>query len=126
MPAYNERAGIVATVRSLVANDHRDIEVIVVDDASTDGTANLVDSLGLDGVRVIRKPNGGKASALNTGLLYASHEIIVTVDADTVFEPDAIRRLIEPFNDGYGDQVVSPPRRPPCGGFTPAWRDMFH
>ncbi|WP_406079675.1 glycosyltransferase family 2 protein [Micromonospora sp. NBC_00858] len=54
---------------------------------------------GIDGVRVIRKPNGGKASALNTGLLYASHDIIVTLDADTVFEPNAIRRLIEPFND---------------------------
>ncbi|MEU1839672.1 glycosyltransferase [Micromonospora chersina] len=99
VPAYNERAGIVATVRSLVANDHPGIEVIVVDDGSTDGTADLVDSLGLPGVRVIRKPNGGKATALNTGLLYASHDIIVTVDADTVFEPDAIRRLVEPFTD---------------------------
>ncbi|MEU1688267.1 glycosyltransferase [Micromonospora sp. NPDC005707] len=99
VPAYNERAGIVATVRSLVANDHRGIEVIVVDDGSTDGTADLVDSLGLPDVRVIRKPNGGKATALNTGLLYASHDIIVTVDADTVFEPDAIRRLVEPFTD---------------------------
>ncbi|GAB3358884.1 glycosyltransferase [Micromonospora halotolerans] len=99
VPAYNERAGIVATVRSLVANDHPGIEVIVVDDGSTDGTADLVDALGLPGVRVIRKPNGGKATALNTGLLYASHDIIVTVDADTVFEPDAIRRLVEPFTD---------------------------
>ncbi|GAB3179596.1 hypothetical protein GCM10027259_28280 [Micromonospora palomenae] len=99
VPAYNERAGIVATVRSLAANDHPGIEVIVVDDGSTDGTADLVDALGLDTVRVIRKPNGGKASALNTGLLYASHDIIVTVDADTVFEPDAIRRLVEPFTD---------------------------
>ncbi|WP_244298462.1 hypothetical protein [Micromonospora cremea] len=55
----------------------------------------------------------------------------MTVDADTLFEPNAIRRLIEPFNDPRigavaGTQVVSPPRRPPCGGFTPAWRDMFH
>ncbi|MGC1211787.1 MAG: glycosyltransferase [Micromonospora sp.] len=99
VPAYNEQAGIVATVRSLVANDHREIEVIVVDDGSTDGTADLVDALGLDGVRVIRKPNGGKASALNTGIRYASHDIIVMVDADTVFEPDAIRRLVEPFTD---------------------------
>lgn len=99
VPAYNERAGIVATVRSLVANDHPGIEVIVVDDGSTDGTADLVESLGLAGVRVIRKPNGGKATALNTGILYASNDIIVTVDADTVFEPDAIRRLVEPFTD---------------------------
>ncbi|MEV0155648.1 glycosyltransferase [Micromonospora sp. NPDC050686] len=99
VPAYNERAGIAATVRSIVGNDHRDIEVIVVDDGSTDGTADVVESLGLADVRVLRIPNGGKANALNTGLLHASHDIIVTADADTIFEPDAIRRLIEPFTD---------------------------
>ncbi|MCM0677303.1 glycosyltransferase [Micromonospora phytophila] len=99
VPAYNEQAGIVASVRSLACGDHREIEVIVVDDGSTDGTANLAESLGLPNVRVIRKPNGGKASALNTGIQYASHEIIVTVDGDTVFERDSVRRLVQPFAD---------------------------
>jgi cellulose synthase/poly-beta-1,6-N-acetylglucosamine synthase-like glycosyltransferase/peptidoglycan/xylan/chitin deacetylase (PgdA/CDA1 family) len=101
VPAYNERAGIVATVRSLADGDHRQIEVIVVDDGSTDGTADLVEELELANVRVIRKPNGGKSSALNTGIAHASYEIIITVDGDTIFERDSVRRLIEPFADPW-------------------------
>ncbi|MEV1329769.1 glycosyltransferase [Micromonospora costi] len=99
VPAYNEQAGIVDSVRSLANGDHRGIEVIVVDDGSTDGTADLVEELGLRNVRVIRKPNGGKSSALNTGIAHASHEIIVMVDGDTVFERDSVRRLVQPFAD---------------------------
>ena len=99
VPTYNEQAGIVASVRSLANGDHRGIEVIVVDDGSTDGTADLVEALGLRNVRVIRKPNGGKSSALNLGIAHASHEIIVMVDGDTVFERDSVRRLVQPFAD---------------------------
>ncbi|ADB29851.1 polysaccharide deacetylase [Kribbella flavida DSM 17836] len=98
VPAYNEAAGIEAAVRSLIASDHP-IEVIVVDDGSTDGTADLVEALRLPGVRVIRQPNAGKPAALNTGLLAASHELVVMVDGDTVFEPDAVRWLVQPFAD---------------------------
>jgi cellulose synthase/poly-beta-1,6-N-acetylglucosamine synthase-like glycosyltransferase/peptidoglycan/xylan/chitin deacetylase (PgdA/CDA1 family) len=96
VPAYNESAGIEAAIRSLVASDHP-LEVIVVDDGSTDGTADLVESLRIPGVRVIRQPNSGKPIALNTGLRAARFELIVMVDGDTVFEPDAVRKLIQPF-----------------------------
>ncbi|MFE7871684.1 bifunctional polysaccharide deacetylase/glycosyltransferase family 2 protein [Micromonospora humida] len=100
VPAYNEKEGIAAAVRSLAGGDHPGgIEVIVVDDGSTDGTADIVDALGLPNVRVVRKPNGGKPSALNTGLALARHDLIVMVDGDTVFEPDAVRRLVQPFAD---------------------------
>jgi cellulose synthase/poly-beta-1,6-N-acetylglucosamine synthase-like glycosyltransferase len=47
----------------------------------------------------VRKPNGGKPSALNTGVALARHELIVMVDGDTVFEPDSVRRLVQPFAD---------------------------
>nr|WP_238350658.1 glycosyltransferase [Kribbella shirazensis] len=96
VPAYNESAGIEAAIRSLVASDHP-LEVIVVDDGSTDGTADLVESLRIPGVRVIRQANAGKPVALNTGLQAARFELIVMVDGDTVFEPDAVRKLIQPF-----------------------------
>jgi cellulose synthase/poly-beta-1,6-N-acetylglucosamine synthase-like glycosyltransferase/peptidoglycan/xylan/chitin deacetylase (PgdA/CDA1 family) len=96
VPAYNESAGIEAAIRSLAASDHP-LEVIVVDDGSTDGTADLVESLGIPGVRVIRQANAGKPVALNTGLQAARFELIVMVDGDTVFEPDAVRKLIQPF-----------------------------
>ncbi|MFC7549520.1 bifunctional polysaccharide deacetylase/glycosyltransferase family 2 protein [Plantactinospora sp. GCM10030261] len=100
VPAYNEKEGIAAAVRSLAGGDHPGgIEVVVVDDGSTDGTADIVDALGLRNVRVVRKPNGGKSSALNTGVALARHDLIVMVDGDTVFEPDSVRRLVQPFAD---------------------------
>ncbi|SEO35321.1 Glycosyltransferase, catalytic subunit of cellulose synthase and poly-beta-1,6-N-acetylglucosamine synthase [Actinacidiphila rubida] len=98
VPAYNESAGIEAAVRSLLASDHP-VEVIVVDDGSTDGTADLVESLRLPAVRVIRQANAGKPAALNTGIAAASFELLVMVDGDTVFEPDAVRTLVQPFAD---------------------------
>jgi len=99
VPAYNEHRGIEAAVGSLAGGDYPAVEVVVVDDGSTDGTAALVERLSLPGVRVIRVPNGGKANALNTGIALARHDIIVTVDGDTVFEPDSIRMLVQPFAD---------------------------
>jgi cellulose synthase/poly-beta-1,6-N-acetylglucosamine synthase-like glycosyltransferase/peptidoglycan/xylan/chitin deacetylase (PgdA/CDA1 family) len=99
VPAYNERAGIAAAVRSIALGDHPGIDVIVVDDGSTDGTADIVRSLGLPNVRVVSVQNGGKASALNVGVALASHDLIVMVDGDTVFEPDSIHRLVQPFAD---------------------------
>ncbi|WP_242002286.1 bifunctional polysaccharide deacetylase/glycosyltransferase family 2 protein [Kribbella steppae] len=98
VPAYNESAGIEAAIRSLVASDHP-IEVIVVDDGSTDGTAEIVEAMRIPGVRVIRQRNAGKPVALNTGLQAAHFDLIVMVDGDTVFEPDAVRMLIQPFAD---------------------------
>ncbi len=98
VPAWNEREGIVGTVKSLVASTH-EVEVVVVDDASTDGTAAAVIDLKLPGVRVVRVPKGGKSAALNTGIALSSNPIVVMVDADTVVEPEAVHRLVQPFAD---------------------------
>jgi peptidoglycan/xylan/chitin deacetylase (PgdA/CDA1 family)/glycosyltransferase involved in cell wall biosynthesis len=97
VPAFNEAVVIERSVRSFVASDYSDFEVIVVDDGSVDGTGDLVEALDLDGVRVIRQPNGGKAAALNRGIAAARNEVIVMVDADTVFERDSLRRVIAPL-----------------------------
>jgi cellulose synthase/poly-beta-1,6-N-acetylglucosamine synthase-like glycosyltransferase/peptidoglycan/xylan/chitin deacetylase (PgdA/CDA1 family) len=99
VPACNEAVVIARGVRSLATGDYPEMETIVVDDGSTDGTADVVERLGLPGVRVVRQANAGKAAALNTGIAAAAHEIVVTVDADTVFEPDTVRRLVQPFRD---------------------------
>jgi peptidoglycan/xylan/chitin deacetylase (PgdA/CDA1 family)/GT2 family glycosyltransferase len=99
VPAYNEAAGIEAAVRSLALGDYPGVDVIVVDDGSTDGTAELVRSLGLANVRVVRQENQGKPAALNAGISIARGEIVVMVDGDTIFEADTLRHLVQPFAD---------------------------
>ncbi|MGW0940351.1 glycosyltransferase [Streptomyces sp. NPDC002666] len=98
VPAYNESKCIANTVRSLVASDYP-LEVIVIDDGSTDGTADLVDRMRLPGVRVVRQRNAGKPAALNNGIAHARYDIIVMMDGDTVFEPSTVRELVQPFAD---------------------------
>ncbi|MFC9793892.1 bifunctional polysaccharide deacetylase/glycosyltransferase family 2 protein [Streptomyces sp. NPDC127584] len=98
VPAYNERECIANTLNSLAASDYP-IEVLVIDDGSTDGTADIVEEMDLPFVRLIRQPNGGKSSALNTGIAAASYDIIVMMDGDTVFEPSTVRELVQPFGD---------------------------
>nr|MDT0660627.1 bifunctional polysaccharide deacetylase/glycosyltransferase family 2 protein [Micromonospora sp. DSM 115978] len=99
VPAYNESANIAATVRSLMRSDYPRLEVIVVDDGSTDGTADVVERLRLAGVSVIRQANAGKPAALNAGIARARGDLLVLVDGDTVFEPDAVGRLVQPLRD---------------------------
>ncbi|HEY2220734.1 glycosyltransferase [Actinomycetospora sp.] len=98
VPAYNETENIEATLRSILANDHP-LEILVVDDGSSDGTAELVESLALPAVRVIRQPNSGKPIALNTGVARAQHDLVIMMDGDTVFQPDTVGRLVAPFAD---------------------------
>ncbi|SOR79883.1 glycosyltransferase [Streptomyces chartreusis] len=97
VPAYNEEAGIGSTLRSLLDSTHRELQVIVVDDGSSDRTADIAENMGDSRVEVVRQPNSGKAAALNTGLAHARYDIVVMVDADTVFEPDAIERIVQPL-----------------------------
>jgi cellulose synthase/poly-beta-1,6-N-acetylglucosamine synthase-like glycosyltransferase/peptidoglycan/xylan/chitin deacetylase (PgdA/CDA1 family) len=97
VPAFNEAVGIERTVRSLVASDYPTLEVVVVDDGSTDGTAEIVDRLDLSNVTVLRQPNSGKPAALNRGIEESRHEIVVMVDADTIFESATLGHLVQAF-----------------------------
>ncbi|MEA2298416.1 MAG: hypothetical protein QOF77_1352 [Solirubrobacteraceae bacterium] len=100
VPAYNEELGIERTVRSLAASTYAGtIELIVIDDGSTDATAALVAGLGLPGVRLLRQANAGKAAALNRGLAASGQPIVVTVDGDTIFEPDTLAHLVQRFRE---------------------------
>ncbi|MGA5038531.1 bifunctional polysaccharide deacetylase/glycosyltransferase family 2 protein [Streptomyces capoamus] len=98
VPAYNEAKCIENTVRSLTRGEHP-VEILVVDDGSGDGTADIVEALGLPEVRVIRQANAGKPAALNRGLAEARHDLVVMMDGDTVFEPATVRELVQPFAD---------------------------
>jgi len=101
IPAHNEESVIVQTVTSVLLSDLNDIRVIVVDDGSTDRTLELLETnFGRNqAVQIIHQVNRGKAAALNHALSHAQTEMVVTIDADTEIEPDAIRLLLRRFSD---------------------------
>ncbi len=100
IPAFNEAAGIAATVKSMIGSRYPgDLEIIVVDDGSTDNTAGIVNRLRLPGVRVVSQANAGKPAALNRGIAEAWYDILVLVDGDTIFARDALLRLVLRMRD---------------------------
>lgn len=102
VPAFNEEKVIVQTIASLLACDcPRPFEIIVVDDGSADATCRVASEAFADHprVRVFAKPNGGKPAALNFGIAKTQAEIVVALDADTVFSHDTISKLIRHFAD---------------------------
>lgn len=107
LPAFNEGKVIEASIRSLLAGEYDNLEILVIDDGSTDDTSEVAQRIAAvePRVRCLRKANGGKASAANLGIRMANGEIIVAVDADTVVAPDAIRRMVAHFADPRVDAV---------------------
>ena len=101
IPAHNEENVIVQTVTSVLLSDHRDLQIIVVNDGSTDKTRELLDAnFGHEPrVRIIHQVNRGKAAALQLAMSQATAEFVVTIDADTEIESDAIRKLLRHFSD---------------------------
>ncbi|HLK57844.1 MAG TPA: glycosyltransferase, partial [Chthonomonadaceae bacterium] len=99
--AYNEEKVIERTVQALLSSDYPNLEVLVVDDGSRDRTSEVVaEKFGSEPrVRAFRKENGGKATALNRGIVAARGDIIISLDADTLFEPTTISRLVRHFAD---------------------------
>jgi cellulose synthase/poly-beta-1,6-N-acetylglucosamine synthase-like glycosyltransferase/peptidoglycan/xylan/chitin deacetylase (PgdA/CDA1 family)/spore germination protein YaaH len=99
--AYNEEPVIERTVQALLCSNYGDLEIIVVDDGSTDDTAGVVHRAFQYEPRVtlLRKDNGGKASALNTGIEFTKGEILIGLDADTIFAPDTVPLLVRHFHD---------------------------
>ena len=133
-PAYNEEATIAESLRALLTLRYPNLEIVLVNDGSTDGTLSalvrefdlyeihpavealvehapirgLLRSHRLEQLIVVDKENGGKADALNAGLNAAAGELVCAVDADTLIEPDALLRLVQPYIER--DDVVA------CGG----------
>ena len=107
VPAYNESKVIRRTLDGLLCADYPDLQILVVDDGSTDDTAAQALAFAEKNprVRVITKPNGGKWSALNQGFREIDRDYIVTIDADTIIPPGTIRSLIAPFRNPEVDAV---------------------
>ncbi len=96
VPAYNEEKTIRSCVESLQVLNYPNYDVTVVDDGSTDNTFEELNRC--SGVKIIRQENQGKPRALNNGIHSSTGDIIVTVDADTTLDRDALRRITERFD----------------------------
>ncbi len=101
VPAYNEELVITKCIESLLASDYPELQIVVVDDGSTDRTFERVSAAFGDEVRVhlLHDANGGKWHAANHGLAAATTPIFIIADADSVFFPDTIRWLVQQFKD---------------------------
>ena len=123
LPAYNESAAIVESVASLLGLRYPEFEVIVINDGSKDDTLqqvveayglepldrdppNTIETQAIRGIYqsraypeliVIDKENGGKADSLNAGINASRYPLVCGIDADSILEPDALLRAIEPF-----------------------------
>jgi cellulose synthase/poly-beta-1,6-N-acetylglucosamine synthase-like glycosyltransferase len=98
VPAYNEGKVIAHCIESILASNYSEYEVILVDDGSSDNTLEEMQRYETNSrVIVVTKKNGGKASALNVGLNLAKGEVLFFVDADGIFAPDTISKMLSGF-----------------------------
>ena len=107
VPVYNVQAYLPQCMESLLSQSYQALEIILIDDGSTDGSGALCDAYGAKDrrVRVIHKENGGAASAKNAGLRVATGEYLSFVDSDDYLAPDAYSFLVEQL-EIYGADVV--------------------
>jgi len=108
IPAWNEEVGIVKTIASVLNTEYPLLQIVVINDGSTDGTHEKVTKFVADydktehagtTIKYLNLTNGGKARAMNRALAHAEGEIVVTIDADSVMAPDAIVNLVKHFDD---------------------------
>ncbi|NLK45030.1 MAG: glycosyltransferase family 2 protein [Tissierellia bacterium] len=123
VPAYNEEVTIIDTINSLLNLDYPEYEIVVINDGSTDKTAEvIIDNFNLkqvarpikklveskdveevyendEGVKIVlvNKENGGKSDALNMGVNVSRYPLFVCVDADSLLQYDSLKKIVEPF-----------------------------
>jgi glycosyltransferase involved in cell wall biosynthesis len=100
VPACNEELCLAKTVKSLLRLNYpkKKLQIIVVDDGSTDKTLKIARGFEKDGVLVLTKPNGGKGTALNLGMEHSTGEFVGCLDADSIVEPNALFKMLGYFN----------------------------
>jgi biofilm PGA synthesis N-glycosyltransferase PgaC len=99
--AYNEEKSIQFTLTSLKTQDYpAHIEILLIDDGSTDKTIEKANEVRFDNLSILNASHGGKAAALNYGFRQSTTEYIITIDADTYLQPQAIKQLMTKLLNG--------------------------
>ncbi len=118
MPVFNERATVERAIRRLHAVG-LNLELVCVDDGSTDGSVEILQALETEGLidhLVLHVRNGGKGTAVRTGIARATGDAVAICDADLEYDPNDLPGLLEPIEEGradavYGSRFLSGPRR---------------
>ena len=107
VPVYNCAPHVERCIRSILAQTHTDLEIICIDDGSTDDSGNILDKLSCEDarIRVIHQKNAGVSAARNAGIDLATGDLITFVDSDDAIEPDMYETLLPYFGDSYVDIV---------------------
>lgn len=143
IPARDEERAIERTVRGMLAQQYTDLEIIVVDDRSSDGTGRVLEDLAEEDSRLrvlhgVEPPEGwlGKPWALHQGSLLATGELLLFVDADVAYEPDAVASAVHHFQsrdiamlallprlrtEGFWEHVLMPNLAMTLFAFLPLW-----
>lgn len=95
IPLYNKSKSIVATISSVLSQTYKDFEILVVDDGSTDGSGEIIQSIKDDRIRYFRKKNGGVSSARNYGIEKAQYDWIALLDGDDLWKPIFLEEMVE-------------------------------
>lgn len=131
IPAFNSERWLAETLDSALAQTYRALEIVVVDDGSTDGTASVARRYADRGVRLVSQPNRGLSAARNAALPHLGGEFIQFLDADDLLSPDKIEaqvRVLEPATPGtlatcrWARFRLDPARAK--FGASPLWRDF--
>src|SRR6516225_9531612 len=107
IPVFNERETVAAVVRRVLTEVPLKMELIIVDDGSNDGSAEIIDALAREDprIQVIHQPNGGKTSALKAGFERSRGEIVIIQDADLEYDPAEIQHVVQPIIEHHADVV---------------------
>jgi glycosyltransferase involved in cell wall biosynthesis len=129
IPSYNAGPWLAATLESVLAQTWPALEIIVVDDGSTDDSRRVAQGFTGRGVRLVEQPNRGASAARNHGLQHAHGDFIQFLDADDLLAPDKLERQVQALS-AAGDEIAAGPwgrftDSPAAAVFVPEdnWRD---
>ena len=107
VPVYNEEKTVLTVIRRVLTEIPVDLEVVVIDDGSTDGTGKALEKLSAEDsrIRLVHQNNAGKTAALKRGFELTRGDIVIVQDADLEYDPAEIIHVIEPIRKGQADVV---------------------